>query len=60
LKPFWPGTGNRREFVGETGRAGLTALNIPLMIDLSATGAPRLGSDGSLADRLDKYSEKVR
>jgi hypothetical protein len=47
-----------REFIGETGRAGLTALNTPAMSDRSATEVP-IGSDGSIADRRDRYSEKA-
>jgi hypothetical protein len=59
LNRFRPGRAKSREFVGETGRAGLTALNIPPVIDLSATGAPLPGMGDSSESRNNKYSAKV-
>jgi photosystem II stability/assembly factor-like uncharacterized protein len=48
------------ELVGETGLAGLTALNTPAMIDLSATGScSKLFRAGSPLWRCSKYSAKV-
>jgi hypothetical protein len=58
LNCFLPGKANRREFVGETDRAGFTALNIPPVIERSATGVTK-GSDGSVLCRRSRYSEKV-
>jgi hypothetical protein len=60
LNRFRPGGESSREFIGETGLAGLTDLKTPPMRDRSSTGLEtRSGSVGSPADRRARYSVKV-
>ena len=56
LNFFCPGNERGREFRGETGLAGLTALKIPPVIERSATGACWIGIS---SDRRVRYSAKV-
>jgi hypothetical protein len=61
LRRFCPKGESSREFIGETGRAGLTTLNRPLMSDRSTTEEGLcIVSKELLADRKAMYSEKVR
>lgn len=54
------GPERRREFNGETGRAGLTARNIPLINDRSSTwGKSEAGLGGSDESLWATYSAKV-
>jgi hypothetical protein len=61
LSRFCPKGESSLEFIGETGRAGLTTLKRPLMSDRSTTEEwCCFGSKELFADCRTRYSEKVR